>query len=163
MEDLDLYNVRSVRLAETTKVKLFLPGLGSGLWEEEDNTKSGTLNSADAKKAKKRLAKMRKACNVGPGEADGIMVILEEEKQTEDDPDSDSDSDEDGESLLPSFLLNMTNFHPALAAEPSQKKKKPVDKWLVNKKDPWAKQSGRNAPIMGQTSPWSELNRQGSE
>lgn len=31
----DLYNVASVRLAEATRVKLYLPGLGGELFEEE--------------------------------------------------------------------------------------------------------------------------------
>jgi hypothetical protein len=31
----DLYNVSSVRLAEATRVKLYLPGLGGELYEEE--------------------------------------------------------------------------------------------------------------------------------
>ena len=150
----DLYNVRSVRLAESTKVKLFLPGLGSGLWEEEESSKPGSSNSSDAKKAKKRLAKMRNAsCGNAPDQDDDMAFLIVEE----DDPESEPESD-DGDDVLPSFLLNLPNLlHPAPAPETSRKKK-PVDKWLLNKKDPWAKQSGRNAPIMGQNSPWSDLN-----
>ena len=157
----DLYNVRSVRLAETTKVKLFLPGLGSGLWEEEEENNKSGASTSDAKRAKKRLAKMRNACHMDAEDDGGVTLIIEEKAPDEDqgdDSEDDSDSDDAG---LPTFLFPLPAALPP--AQPEPKKKKPlVDKWTVGKKDPWAKQSGRNAPIVGQNA-WSDLNRQGSE
>lgn len=36
MAIMDLFNERSVRLAEATRIRLYLPGLGTGLMPEDD-------------------------------------------------------------------------------------------------------------------------------
>eukprot|EP00201_Polytomella_parva_P014314 CAMPEP_0175063852 /NCGR_PEP_ID=MMETSP0052_2-20121109/14995_1 /TAXON_ID=51329 ORGANISM="Polytomella parva, Strain SAG 63-3" /NCGR_SAMPLE_ID=MMETSP0052_2 /ASSEMBLY_ACC=CAM_ASM_000194 /LENGTH=299 /DNA_ID=CAMNT_0016330113 /DNA_START=60 /DNA_END=956 /DNA_ORIENTATION=- len=56
----DVYNSRSVKLAEATRVKLFLPGLGSDLFAPTNaDVDKGGKQSDTALKTKRKLAKMQ--------------------------------------------------------------------------------------------------------
>lgn len=86
----DVYNSRSVKLAQATRVRLYLPGLGTGLDEddnEDERTTAGSRTSSSTsdtqRKARRKLQKMQSIAR----EADTkhTTVIIDEEALEDED------------------------------------------------------------------------------
>ncbi|KAJ9530234.1 hypothetical protein QJQ45_023518 [Haematococcus lacustris] len=77
----DLYNVASVRLAEATRVRLYLPGLNGEECPEAgaEDTGRSSGNSEDARKARKKMQQMQSYVqsseSAGPSLAGEVIVL----------------------------------------------------------------------------------------
>ncbi|GAX83591.1 hypothetical protein CEUSTIGMA_g11016.t1 [Chlamydomonas eustigma] len=97
---MDIYNARSVKLAESTKVRLYLPGLGSGtaLQQDKPDGKSWTGDEDASIRYRKKLAEMEKlALASEPQPTDAVLVIEQQDKDYStlyDDEDSEVESQE---------------------------------------------------------------------
>jgi len=122
----DWYNARSVKLAEATRVRLYLPGLGTGLADDEDDrpgpstsARSASTNSDAARKTRSKMAKVARMAvaaaspeapgspvSMGPssstagGGAGGLMIMVDQDV-LEDKEELDEEGEEEGEAGRP--------------------------------------------------------------